>query len=239
MGHRPIGEITDLVDFDLAAVIEIKEVGALGGRVFADWLIEIEHARGIDGPPPATDRRQEVEVATESLLVNDDGRRDVFEHIGIRLAVVGHEYWLHEGGIGLVDEALAFGRDGAEDQGGLARTRHTGKHCDAALGNIERDVPEIVLARAADDYGTVIGEGHRLGLLPALGDFDFDFDFGLAFGFGVRLSATAARMRSFKAASLILSPSWKSIARLTLPSRLELNRPDASSNGRPQGLPCA
>src|SRR4029079_19532880 len=45
--------------------------------------------------------------------------------------------------------------------------------------------------------------------------------------------ATAARMSAFNALSSILSPSWKSMARLTLPSRLELNRPEGSSNEAP------
>src|SRR5438034_14878 len=40
-------------------------------------------------------------------------------------------------------------------------------------------------------------------------------------------------MRSFKAASSILSPSWMSMARLTFPSRLELNRPEGSFNAAP------
>ncbi len=38
--------------------------------------------------------------------------------------------------------------------------------------------------------------------------------------------ATAARIRVLRAFSFTLSPSWKSIARLTLPSRLELKRPE-------------
>src|SRR3954470_3952898 len=46
-------------------------------------------------------------------------------------------------------------------------------------------------------------------------------------------SATAARMSAFNAFSSILSPSWKSIARLVLPSRLELKRPEGSSNEAP------
>src|SRR5271167_3543601 len=49
----------------------------------------------------------------------------------------------------------------------------------------------------------------------------------------LRLSATAARMRSFRAASSTLSPSWMSMARLTFPSRLELNRPEGSCNAAP------
>jgi len=46
-------------------------------------------------------------------------------------------------------------------------------------------------------------------------------------------SATAARMSAFSASSSILSPSWKSMARLVLPSRLELKRPEGSSNEAP------
>src|SRR5438093_9503430 len=46
-------------------------------------------------------------------------------------------------------------------------------------------------------------------------------------------SATAARMSAFNAFSSILSPSWKSMARLVLPSRLELKRPEGSANEAP------
>ena len=52
--------------------------------------------------------------------------------------------------------------------------------------------------------------------------------FGLELVLPLRFSATAARMRSFNAAALIFSSSWMSMARLTLPSRLELNRPEGS-----------
>src|SRR5262249_52767917 len=48
-----------------------------------------------------------------------------------------------------------------------------------------------------------------------------------------RLSATAARMRAFKAAWSSFSPSWMSMARLTFPSRLELNRRDGSFSPAP------
>src|SRR5712691_2564764 len=40
-------------------------------------------------------------------------------------------------------------------------------------------------------------------------------------------------MSAFNAFSSILSPAWKSMARLVLPSRLELKRPDGSSNAAP------
>ena len=47
-------------------------------------------------------------------------------------------------------------------------------------------------------------------------------------------SATASRMSAFNAFSSILSPSWKSMARLVLPSRLGLKRPEGSSNEAPR-----
>ena len=50
-----------------------------------------------------------------------------------------------------------------------------------------------------------------------------------------RFSATAARMSAFKAGSSIFSPSWKSMARRVLPSRLELNRPEGSFSERALG----
>ena len=46
-------------------------------------------------------------------------------------------------------------------------------------------------------------------------------------------SATASRTRFFSAPSLILSFSLMSMARLTFPSRLELNRPEGSFKAAP------
>jgi hypothetical protein len=46
-------------------------------------------------------------------------------------------------------------------------------------------------------------------------------------------SSAAERTRALKASSSVPSPSWKSIARLMLPSRLELKRPAGSSNEAP------
>src|SRR4051812_35697691 len=48
-----------------------------------------------------------------------------------------------------------------------------------------------------------------------------------------KFRSTAARIKPFNAASSILSPSWKSIARLTFPSRLELNSLAGSFNEAP------
>ena len=47
--------------------------------------------------------------------------------------------------------------------------------------------------------------------------------------------ATAVRTRAFKASSSSASPSRKSTARLTLPSRLELKSPEGSASAAPLG----
>ena len=52
-------------------------------------------------------------------------------------------------------------------------------------------------------------------------------------GLVLRFSATAARMRAVSAAALTVSPSRMSIARLTFPSRLELNKRLGSFNKAP------
>src|SRR5262250_2466428 len=64
----------------------------------------------------------------------------------------------------------------------------------------------------------------------------FEFVFGRArrgVFFVAVFNATAARMSALSAFSLTLSPSWKSMARRVLPSRLELKRPDGSGSAAP------
>ena len=46
--------------------------------------------------------------------------------------------------------ALAFGIDGVEGERGFARTRQAGQHGQGVARNIDVDILEIVLARAAD-----------------------------------------------------------------------------------------
>src|SRR4051794_11588426 len=69
--------------------------------------------------------------------------------VHVRLAVVRQEA-LHEEGEGLVQLTLRFGGDGVEDERRFPGTGHPGKHGDLLLGNVERDVLEVVLACAAN-----------------------------------------------------------------------------------------
>ena len=68
--------------------------------------------------------------------------------------------------------------------------------------------------------------GYRLG---------FDFELGFELGFGAAFRTAAARTSAVKAVASIRSPSCRSIARRTLPSRLALNSRDGVGQGRPLG----
>ena len=89
------------------------------------------------------------------------------------------------------------------------------------LESKRRHLAAAVLRRqkaAAPDFG--------LGL-------DLDFGLGLAEPLTVRFSWTASRIRALRAGSLIFSFSWMSMARRTLPSRLELKSLAGSLSAAP------
>src|SRR5204863_6579972 len=73
----------------------------------------------------------------------------------------------------------------------------------------------------------------RGSLASSGGGIPQDFGFFAAFDLPELLSATAWRTSALKADSLISSPSWRSIARRTFPSRLELKRRAGSLRDAP------
>jgi hypothetical protein len=82
-------------------------------------------------------------------------------------------------------------------------------------------------------------ESHRRGMSAHAGYWiavDREGHFGLftgPFRLDSVFSATAARTRAIRASSSIWSPLWKSMARLVLPSRLELKSPEGSFSEAP------
>ena len=98
-------------------------------------------------------------------LVDRDGRRDALDRVHLRLvhpveelARVGRER-LHVA-------ALSLGVERVEDERGLARARGAGDHDELARGNVDVEVLEVVLARAADDDGvaaSVVLQGFGVG----------------------------------------------------------------------------
>ena len=82
-------------------------------------------------------------------MVDDDGHAQVLESVGVGLGVVRQEV-AHEQAEILVQSALSLGGQSVEHQRRLARPRDAGKDGDLALGQAQRDVFQVVLARAAD-----------------------------------------------------------------------------------------
>jgi len=65
--------------------------------------------------------------------------------------------------------ALALGVDGVESERGFARARQPGEHHQAVARNVEVDVLEVVLARAADrDHVTIATAGAGLGAVEQI-----------------------------------------------------------------------
>ena len=98
-------------------------------------------------------------VARGRLLLDGDGRRQALDMVHVRL--LHHVEELPGIGRQRLDIApLALGIDGVEGERGLAGARQSGDHHELFAGQVERDVLEIVLARATD--GDEFG-GHSLG----------------------------------------------------------------------------
>lgn len=87
-------------------------------------------------------------VAAHSLLVDDDGGANPLEAVDFGAGEGWHEA-LDEGAVGFIDEPLRLGGDGSKDEGRLAGARDAGEDGEPALGDVERDVLEVVLAGAA------------------------------------------------------------------------------------------
>ena len=98
-------------------------------------------------------------VGAHPLLVDDDRGRQPFEDVDLGPRQRRHET-LHEGAVGLVDHPLRLGRNRAEDQRRLARSRDAGEHGQPPFGDLDADVLEVVLARALHaDHVVAVWEG--------------------------------------------------------------------------------
>ena len=103
---------------------------------------DAEHGVGVGG---GADRG--AGVGAHPLLVDDDRGRQSLEDVDLGPRQRRHET-LHEGAVGLVDQPLRLRGDRAEHQGGLARAGDAGEHRQPALGDLDAEVLEVVLARA-------------------------------------------------------------------------------------------
>ncbi len=94
------------------------------------------------------DRR--ARVAVGRLLVDRHRRRESLDEVDVGLVHLAEE--LPGVGRQRLDVApLALGEDRVEREAGLARAGEAGEDDQAVAGQVDRDVAEVVLARAADD----------------------------------------------------------------------------------------
>nr|BFE51996.1 hypothetical protein GCM10017745_54230 [Saccharothrix mutabilis subsp. capreolus] len=104
-------------------------------------------------------------VGAHAFLVDHDGGAEVAQGVDVGAADGGHE-GLDERGVGLVDQALRLGGDGAEDERGLAGAGDAGEDGEAAFGDVDADVLEVVLAGTSDLDDVVAVGGGSHALLP-------------------------------------------------------------------------
>ena len=147
--------VDDLVDVDLRRATE-----PLAGHAHAVRQVEAERGGWADmrlAQAAEQDPQHRVRVGggadgrarvrAHPLLVHDDRRAQVAQGINVRPAEARHE-GLDEGRVGLVDEPLRLGRDRAEHERRLARSRHAGEDRQATLRDVERDVLARLFSRA-------------------------------------------------------------------------------------------
>ena len=97
-------------------------------------------------------------LAPHPLLVDDDRRGQAVEQVHVGPCQRRHEA-LYEGAVGLVDQALRFGGDRVENERALPRSGDSGEHRQAALGDLDGDVLEVVLAGAIHP-DQIVAVGH-------------------------------------------------------------------------------
>ena len=151
-------EVDELVDVEFANLAQARaSLTAAFGMIEAQRL-GIAH-KGL--PHPAEEQAQQrghigvgghggARVGGGLALVDHDGHRQTLDGIHVRTAILG-QILLHKGGKGVGQLATRLGGDGIEHQRALARTRHAGEHSDLVLGNGERHLLQVVLARPAHD----------------------------------------------------------------------------------------
>ena len=105
-------------------------------------------------------------VSRRGLLVDGDGRREAVDAVEVRLVHLPEEL-ARVAGERLHVAALPLGVDGVKGEARLARAGKAGDDDEPVAWDVDVDVGEVVLARAADDDGV-------LGHAPLLHSREFD-----------------------------------------------------------------
>ena len=176
----PPGGVDDPVALGLAVLderAEDEQPGALRqGQHLVDDLLDALALDGVAGRAmrDADPREQQAQVvvdlgdrpdrgarvAASALLVDGDGRREPVDLVDVRLLHLAQEL-AGVGGQALDVAPLALGVDRVEGEAGLAGAAQAGDDDEPVAREGDRDVLEVVLARAAHDE-LILGHGHSL-----------------------------------------------------------------------------
>lgn len=140
-----LGQAQDLVDDGLRGLPGDGAV-ALGAVRLADP--GEEQPEVVVDLGDGADRR--ARVARGRLLVDGDRRGEAFDEVDVRLVHLAEEL-PGVRGERLHVAALALREDRVEREGRLARPGEPGEDDEGVAGQVERDVLQVVLARATDD----------------------------------------------------------------------------------------
>jgi len=90
-----------------------------------------------------------MRTTSKALLVDDDRHAEVFNRIRVGLRILGQKVANEEREV-FVKLPLRFGRQCIKNNGRFPRSRNAREDGQLALGNLQRNVFEIVFTRAAD-----------------------------------------------------------------------------------------
>ena len=143
----------------------VERVGAGAARAGLGGAGE-EHAQRRRDVRGGTKRR--ARVGGHGLLPHDDGGGEPLQAVDIRARQRLHEA-LDETGVGLVDQALRLRGDGVENERGLAGARHAGEDGELALGDVDADAAEVVIAGAGHTDEIMHVLHHKTRATPSTG----------------------------------------------------------------------
>ena len=125
-------------------IVEREDVDRTDVRLADAREQAAQHAVNIGDRP-----HRRVRTAAEPLLVHDDRHAQVLDGVRIGLGIARQEVADEQAEV-LVQQSLGFGGDGVEYDGRFAGAGYAGKDRDLAFGDAQRNILQVVLARAAN-----------------------------------------------------------------------------------------
>ena len=138
----PVDDLLRALAGDLAAALRAMRM-ADAGEQQAQVVVDLGHR---------ADRR--ARVADGALLVDGDGRAQALDLVDVRLLHLAQEL-ARVRGQALDVATLALGVDGVEGEAALAAPGQPGDDDQPITRQLDRDVLEVVFARAAHDEGVL------------------------------------------------------------------------------------